>query len=119
VGALAPRKHKGQRPPSLGGFARQQRSETEEPRRPLLLSLSVPSSLPSLVDVLGHGFLSSCKEIVLERRPFPPCALGAFKLNPVSCLLEFLVLDSSKFLSSLFPGFTHMLLCSLRIFFAT
>ena len=84
--------------------------KTEEPRRPLLLSLFVPSSLSSLGDVLGHGFLSSCKEIVWERRPFPPCALGAFKLNPVSCLLEFLVLDSSKFLSSLFPGFTHMLL---------
>ena len=67
----------------------------------------------------SHGFLSFCTKFVWERRPFPPYALRGLKSNSVSCLLKLLVLESSKFLSSLFSRFFYLLLWFLMLFCAT
>ena len=44
----------------------------------VLLLLLVPSLSSLGVRVFSHGLLSFCAWIDWERRPFPPCALGAF-----------------------------------------
>ena len=56
--------------------------------------LSVPSSLSSPGDDLGHGFLSPCTKIDWERRPTPPCALWAVEIVSIS---YFLWLDCVEF----------------------
>ena len=75
-------------PSSPGSCALDRIEKQKEPGALLLFLLSLSSSsLSSLEDVLGHGFRRICKEIMWERGPFPPCALGDLKSNSGSCSL--------------------------------
>ena len=117
-GCVGSQETKRQAPPSLpGGQATVLRQKSPGAR-----SFSPSHVLPPfsyLGEGSSHGFLSFCTKFVWERRPFPPYAFRGLKSNSVSCLLKLLVLESSKFLSSLFSRFFHLLLWWLMLFCTT